>query len=95
VTAGLPGFSTRTWPADACDPLNVSIREDRIVPRLDRWLADLFDKDVHERTLDTLDAAQQASGLDDPAGCPPSIRSPTRIASWPSTAPPLKLARTR
>jgi site-specific DNA recombinase len=40
-------------------PLNVYIREDRLVPRLDRWLATVFDDDVVERTLDQLDAAQQ------------------------------------
>jgi hypothetical protein len=42
-------------------PLNVYIREDRLVPRLDRWLATIFDDHVVERTLDRLDAAQQVS----------------------------------
>jgi site-specific DNA recombinase len=48
-------------------PLNVSIREDRIIPRLDRWLTTLFDADSIDTTLDSLyDAHQQApdrSGL--------------------------------
>ncbi len=42
-------------------PLNVYIREDRLVTRLDRWLATIFDDHVVERTLDRLDAAQQVS----------------------------------
>jgi site-specific DNA recombinase len=44
-------------------PLNVYIREDRVVPRLDKWLASLFEPEHIERTLDTLVAAQRpASG---------------------------------
>ena len=48
-------------------PLNVYIREDRIVPRLDQWLAGLFEPEHIERTLDTLARAQRAASHQDVA----------------------------
>ncbi len=48
-------------------PLNVSIREDRVVPRLDRWLARLFEPEHIERTLDALARTQRPFSPEDGA----------------------------
>jgi site-specific DNA recombinase len=48
-------------------PLNVYIREDRIVPRLDQWLANLFEPGHIERTLDALARAPRAASHQDVA----------------------------
>lgn len=47
-----------------CHPLNVYVREDRVVPRLDRWLAGVFEPAHIERTLDQLASAQQPRSRD-------------------------------
>jgi hypothetical protein len=48
-------------------PVNVYLREDRIVPKLDQWLGKLFEPEQLERTLDTLAAAQRPKLLEEQA----------------------------
>ncbi len=48
-------------------PRNVYVREDQVVPRLDRWLARLFEPEPIEQTITALLAAQRPVPLDEQA----------------------------
>ena len=71
------------------------VREDTILPRLDAWLATLFDPDNLDATCEALAVHQE---VDESAVARAEAANgswPTATTGWPSTGPPSTPAPTR